>query len=46
MLKARGVDPDLLAVRGAGPLEPLKTEATDEDRSVNRRVSFTVSLGE
>jgi len=46
MLKARGVDPDLLAVRGAGPLEPLKTEATDEDRSINRRVSFTVSLGE
>jgi outer membrane protein OmpA-like peptidoglycan-associated protein len=46
MLKARGVDPDLLAVRGAGPLEPLKAEATDEDRSINRRVSFTVGIGE
>jgi OOP family OmpA-OmpF porin len=46
MLKARGVDPDLLSVRGAGPLEPLKPEATDEDRSVNRRVSFTVGIGE
>jgi OOP family OmpA-OmpF porin len=46
MLKARGVDPDLLAVRGAGPLEPLKAEATDEDRSINRRVSFTVGIGD
>ena len=46
MLKARGVDPDLLAVRGAGPLEPLKPEATDEDRSINRRVSFTVGIGD
>jgi OOP family OmpA-OmpF porin len=46
MLKARGVDPDLLAVRGAGPLEPLKPETTDEDRSMNRRVSFTVGIGE
>jgi OOP family OmpA-OmpF porin len=46
MLRARGVDPDLLAVRGAGPLEPLKPEATDEDRSINRRVSFTVGIGE
>jgi outer membrane protein OmpA-like peptidoglycan-associated protein len=46
MLKARGVDPDLLAVRGAGPLEPLKRETTDEDRSINRRVSFTVGIGE
>jgi len=46
MLKARGVDPDLLAVRGAGPLEPLKAETTEEDRSVNRRVSFTVGFGD
>ncbi len=46
MLRARGVDPDLLAVRGAGPLEPLKPETTEEDRSINRRVSFTVGIGE
>jgi OOP family OmpA-OmpF porin len=45
-LKARGVDPNLLAVRGAGPLEPLKPEATEEDRSLNRRVSFTVAIGD
>jgi outer membrane protein OmpA-like peptidoglycan-associated protein len=45
-LKKRGVDPDLLAVRGAGPLEPLKEEATDVERSLNRRVSFTVSIDE
>jgi OOP family OmpA-OmpF porin len=41
MLRARGVDPDLLAVRGAGPLEPLG-EAAD----ANRRVSFTVRIAE
>ncbi len=26
LLKKRGVDPDLLAVRGAGPLEPLEAD--------------------
>jgi outer membrane protein OmpA-like peptidoglycan-associated protein len=46
LLKKRGVDPDLLAVRGAGPLEPLEVEASDAARSVNRRVSFTVGIGE
>jgi outer membrane protein OmpA-like peptidoglycan-associated protein len=46
MLRARGVHPDLLVVRGAGPLEPLQPETTDENRSLNRRVSFTVSIGE
>jgi OOP family OmpA-OmpF porin len=46
MLRARGVDPDLLSVRGAGPLEPLKDGATEEDRSINRRVSFTVGIVE
>ena len=46
LLKKRGVDPDLLAVRGAGPLEPLEVEASDAARSVNRRVSFTVGVGE
>jgi outer membrane protein OmpA-like peptidoglycan-associated protein len=46
LLKKRNVDPDLLAIRGAGPLEPLQAEATDADRSVNRRVSLTVAFDE
>jgi outer membrane protein OmpA-like peptidoglycan-associated protein len=46
MLRARGVHPDLLVVRGAGPLEPLEPETTDKNRSLNRRVSFTVSIGD
>lgn len=44
LLKKRGVDPDLLATRGAGPLEPLEDGATEEARSANRRVSFTVGI--
>jgi OOP family OmpA-OmpF porin len=40
----RGVDPGLLAARGAGPLEPLKPETSDVARSLNRRVSFTVKI--
>jgi len=46
LLKKRNVDPDLLSVRGAGPLEPLEDEATDAARSVNRRVSLTVAFDE
>src|SRR5262249_26307281 len=46
LLKKRSVDPDLLSVRGAGPLEPLEEEANDEARSVNRRVSLTVAFDE
>ena len=46
MLRARGVDPELLAVRGAGPLEPLRPGATEDELSMNRRVSFTVSTGD
>ena len=47
LLKKRGVNPDLLAVRGAGALEPLKEEeATEADRFANRRVSFTVGIDE
>ena len=46
LLKKRGVDPDLLSVRGAGPLEPLKDEASDTERSINRRVSLNVAIEE
>src|SRR5262249_21972671 len=46
LLKKRDVDPDLLSVRGAGPLEPLEEEATDAARSINRRVSLTVAFDE
>lgn len=44
LLRKRGVDPDLLLVRGAGPLEPLAPGASEEDRSLNRRVSLTVNI--
>jgi OOP family OmpA-OmpF porin len=46
LLKKRGVNPDLLSVRGAGPLEPLEQESNDATRSADRRVSLTVSLDE
>ena len=44
LLRKQGVDPELLAVRGAGPLEPLVPGASEQDHSLNRRVSFTVSI--
>jgi outer membrane protein OmpA-like peptidoglycan-associated protein len=46
LLKKRGVDPDLLSVRGAGPLEPLNAGSSATARSANRRVSFTVGIEE
>jgi OOP family OmpA-OmpF porin len=46
MLKKRGVDPDLLAVRSAGTLEPREQGDTEAARSANRRVSFTVGIDE
>ena len=46
LLKQRGVDPDLLAVRSAGTLEPREEGNTEVARSVNRRVSFSVGIDE
>jgi OOP family OmpA-OmpF porin len=46
LLKKRGVNPDLLSVRGAGALEPVQAESSEAARSANRRVSFTVGLEE
>ena len=46
MLRARGIDQGLLAVRGAGPLEPLRPGASEDELSMNRRVSFSVTVGE
>jgi outer membrane protein OmpA-like peptidoglycan-associated protein len=49
LLKKRGVDPDLLQVRGAGQLEPIQDETAEADasaRSVNRRVSFSIGFEE
>jgi outer membrane protein OmpA-like peptidoglycan-associated protein len=45
LLKKRGVDPDMLAVRGAGALELLASTATSKTaRSIDRRVSFDVEM--
>ena len=46
LLRKRGVDPDLLAVRGAGPLEPRDPGTTKEAYAANRRVSFSVGIEE
>jgi OOP family OmpA-OmpF porin len=44
LLKMRGIDPKLLAVRAAGPFEPAETANSDAARSHNRRVTFTVQI--
>jgi OOP family OmpA-OmpF porin len=44
LLRKRGVDPDLLAVRAAGALEPLAEGESESARSVDRRVSFSVEF--
>jgi OOP family OmpA-OmpF porin len=50
LLKKRGVDPDLLQVRGAGQLEPLQDDtsaaAAAAARTANRRVSFSIGFEE
>ena len=48
LLKKRGVDPDLLQVRGAGQLEPLEADTSGRRaaRSANRRVSFSIGFEE
>ena len=49
LLKKRGVDPDLLQVRGAGQLEPVADDtsaAAAAARSANRRVSLSIGFEE
>jgi OOP family OmpA-OmpF porin len=46
LLKKRGVDPDLLTVRGAGQLEPLDAASSEAARAANRRVTFKVGIEE
>jgi outer membrane protein OmpA-like peptidoglycan-associated protein len=46
LLKKRGVDPDMLLVRGAGALEPLEAASSEAARSANRVVSFKVRIEE
>jgi OOP family OmpA-OmpF porin len=46
MLKARGIAPELLSVRSAGPLEPLSAPNGKPTAAMNRRVTFTVSASE
>jgi outer membrane protein OmpA-like peptidoglycan-associated protein len=46
MLKARGIAPELLTVRSAGPLEPLSAPDGKVTAAMNRRVTFTVIAGD
>ncbi len=46
MLKARGIAPELLTVRSAGPLEPLLAPNGKVTAAMNRRVTFTVIASE
>jgi outer membrane protein OmpA-like peptidoglycan-associated protein len=45
LLRARGIDPDLLSVRGAGTMEPTQDDVA-RDPSRDRRVSFTIRISE
>ncbi|MER8639231.1 OmpA family protein [Mesorhizobium sp. M0664] len=44
LLKKRGVNPELLLVRGAGTFEPAEIENSRTGNSANRRVSVTVNF--
>jgi OOP family OmpA-OmpF porin len=46
MLRARGIAPELLTVRSAGPLEPVQVPHVSPAAAMNRRVTFTVITGE
>ena len=46
MLKTRGIAPELLTVRSAGPLEPVPAANGRSTAAMNRRVTFTVITGE
>jgi OOP family OmpA-OmpF porin len=46
MLRARGIAPDLLSVRSAGALEPLKPDATEQEQAINRSVTLTVGTSD
>jgi outer membrane protein OmpA-like peptidoglycan-associated protein len=46
MLKTRGIAPELLTVRSAGPLEPVPAPNGRSTAAMNRRVTFTVITGE
>jgi OOP family OmpA-OmpF porin len=46
LLKSRGIEPDLLSVRGTGTLEPLAEGAAPDDMSLNRCVTLTVNTSE
>jgi len=46
LLKKRGVDPDMLTVRGAGQFEPLEEASSEAARAANRRVTFKVGIEE
>jgi outer membrane protein OmpA-like peptidoglycan-associated protein len=44
LLKKRGVAADQITIGGAGQLDPLDVRNSDTARSLNRRVSVTVSI--
>jgi outer membrane protein OmpA-like peptidoglycan-associated protein len=46
MLKSRGIAPELLTVRSAGPLEPLLAPNGKATAAMNRRVTFNVIASE
>jgi len=37
-----GIDPDLIAVEGSGPLKPIAPNNTDSGRAINRRVEIVI----